>query len=501
MDRRTFVKAVAGTVAAPAAGSAVGAGPAEVRGEAGGNSKTKRRPPNVIIVICDDMGSGDPHCYGSSLKTPHLDQMAKEGVLFTRFNTAHPICSASRAALLTGRYACRSQVAGAYGPNSPDGMDLDEKTLADILKTEGYKSMCIGKWHLGYPPQYLPTNRGFDSFYGVPWSVDMNPFPLIKNTTVAEENANRELLTPQYTEEAVKFIDSSRDNPFFLYVAHSYPHDPPLASPRFRGHSKLGHQADAIEEIDWSVGQILEAVRRNNLDQDTMIIFTSDHGPWFQGCPGPRRGRKATTFEGGTRIPFIARWSGTIPGDRVIDEWGSNLDVVPTVATLCGAQLPSKPFDGLDISKVLTGAVTSTDRGTILYFAVSSRQELLECARKGNWKLRIAQSTGEIYVNDWLNGTCGRKQHFLLARPELYNLELDPAESYDAAIDHPDKVKEIQQDIETLISSLPDYVQKAYAELKANPGCPSTPPGAATRPDNLVPPRTIWIPEYRRAKS
>lgn len=497
MDRRRFVKTVAGTLAAPAVASLS----TQAQAAGSGGSASRTRPPNVIIMICDDLGSGDLHCYGSSLNTPNLDRMASEGARFTRFNTAHPICSASRAALMTGRYASRSHTNGAYGPSSPDGMDLDEKTLADILKTAGYKSLCIGKWHLGYPPQYQPTNRGFDSYFGVPWSVDMNPLPLIRDTSIEEEEPDRDLLTPRYTEEAVKFVDTSAAHPFFLYLAYSYPHDPPRSSPRFRGHSKLGHQADAIEEIDWSVGEILEAVKRNGLDRDTLIFFTSDHGPWFQGCPGPRRGRKATTFEGGTRIPFIARWSGTIPASQVIDEWGSNLDVVPTVASLCGAKLPPKPVDGLDISKLLTGKSSHVDRGTILYFAVSRHQEQLECARKGSWKLRIAQGTGEIYINDWLGGSCGRKKHLLLPRPELYNLDADPAESYDAAIDHPDRIKEIQQDIEALIPSFPENVQKAYAELKAHPGSPYTPPGAATRLDNIVAPRWIWIPKSRRRKS
>ncbi|MGH9581379.1 MAG: sulfatase-like hydrolase/transferase [Bryobacteraceae bacterium] len=489
MDRRAFAKTVAGTLAPLAVGSL------------SAQAQSKTRPPNVIVMICDDLGSGDLHCYGSSLKTPNLDRMAKEGVRFTRFNTAHPICSASRAAILTGRYASRSHTEGAYGPASPVGMDLDEKTLADILKPARYKSMCIGKWHLGFPPPYLPTNRGFDSYLGVPWSVDMNPLPLIRDTATIEANADRELLTPHYTEEAVKFIDSSKAAPFFLYLAYSYPHDPPRSSPRFRGHSKLGHQGDAIEEIDWSAGQVLEAVRRNGLDRDTILIFTSDHGPWFQGSTESLRGRKATTFEGGERILFIARWSGTIPAGRTIDEWGSNLDVVPTVASICGVQLPQRHYDGVDISKLLTGESTSVHRGTMLYFAVSRQQQQLECARKGSWKLRIAQGTGEIYINDWLGGSCGRKERFLLPRPELYNLEADPRESYDAAIDHPDVVKEIERDIEALIPSFPENVVNAYAELKANPGSPFTPPGAAARPDDIVPPHWIWIPKARRKNS
>ncbi len=487
MDRRTFVKS--------AAASAV----LSLSSLAGAEAwQAGKRRPNVILMICDDLGSGDLHCYGSSLKTPNLDRLAAEGVRFTRFNTAHPICSASRAALLTGRYASRSHTQGAYGPSSPNGMDLDERTLADILEPAGYRSKAIGKWHLGYPPQYLPTNRGFDEYYGVPWSVDMAPLPLLRNTGVIAADADREMLTPLYTQEAVSFIDKSASSPFFLYVAYSYPHDPPTGSPRFRGHSGLGRQGDAIEAIDWSVGEILSAVHRNGLDQDTLLLFTSDHGPWFQGSPGPRRGRKATTFEGGVRIPFLARWTGAIPPGRVIDEWGSNLDVVPTVTSLCGARPSPNPVDGIDLSALLTGRSHSLDRGPILYFAVSRDQQSLECVRKGNWKLRLAQGTGEIYINDWLGGSCGPKRHFLLPHPELYNLELDPAESYDAAVDYPEKVEELQQAVEALMPTFPANMRRADTELKADPGSPYTPAAAATRPPDLKAPDWIYVPPWRQ---
>jgi len=490
MDRRAFVKAAAASAVVSLSGPARGA-----------EQEPRRRPPNVIVMICDDLGSGDLHCYGSSLKTPNLDRMAEEGARFTRFNTAHPICSASRAALLTGRYASRSHTQGAYGPSSRSGMDLDERTLADILKPGGYKSMAIGKWHLGYPPPYLPTNRGFDAYYGVPWSVDMAPLPLLRDTAVIEANADRAMLTPLYTQEAVRFIDSSASSPFFLYVAYSYPHDPPTGSPRFQGHSGLGRQGDAIEEIDWSAGEILNAVHRNGLDEDTLIFFTSDHGPWFQGCPGPRRGRKATTFEGGERIPFLARWPGTIPAGRVIDAWGSNLDVVPTVTSFCGARPSPNPLDGLDISGLLTGRADGVERGTMLYFAVSPDQQILECARKGSWKLRISQATGEIYINQWLGGSCGPKEHFLLPHPELYNLELDPAESYDAAVDYPERVAEIEGEIAALIPTFPENVRNAYAQLRANPGSPLTPAAADSRPADLAAPDWIYVPPWRGGRS
>jgi arylsulfatase len=484
LDRRTFVKTVAGALAAPMISTLPSSG--EATSPAGPQSRT--RPPNVIIMICDDLGSADLGCYGSRIMTPNLDRMAEEGMRFTRFNTAHAICSASRAALLTGRYANRSHVEGAYFPGDKDGMDLDEKTLADILKPRGYTSMCIGKWHLGHTPDYLPTQRGFNAFFGVPWSDDMNPLPLFRDRTVVEENTDRDLLTPRYTEAAVKFIDASAAEPFFLYVAYSYPHDPARSSPRFRGRSRFGHFGDAVEEIDWSAGEILSAVKRNGLDSDTIVMFTSDHGPWFQGSPGALRGRKGTTFEGGTRVPFLIRWSGAIPAGKITSEWGANLDVVPTLTSLCGATPAGKPLDGVDLSPFLTGRNEGIDRGTVLYFAVSGKQEHLECARKHSWKLRIAQRDGEIYINDWTAG----KRHFCLATPELYNLEADPGESYDVALDNPEMVREIKEDIEALIPGFPENVVRAYAELKANPDSKFTPPGAAPRPANLVPPAWMW---------
>jgi arylsulfatase len=475
LNRRTFVKTVAGGLTAPMVGALPASGAPKIR--AGQHSKT--RPPNVIIMICDDLGSADLGCYGSRLNTPNLDRMAAEGMRFTHFNTAHAICSASRAALLTGRYANRSHVVGAYGPNSKDGMDLDEKTLADILKPQGYKSMCIGKWHLGYPPEYQPTHRGFDAYFGVPWSDDMNPLPLMRDLEVLEENTDRDLLTPRYTEEAVKFIDASAAQPFFLHVAYSYPHDPARASARFRGKSKFGHFGDAVEEIDWSAGEILAAVKRHGLDSDTIVMFTSDHGPWYQGSPGALRGRKGTTFEGGTRVPFLIRWSGTIPAGKVTSEWGANLDVVPTITAICGAAPGGKPLDGVDISPFLTGRTETIERGTVLYFVPGGKQEILECARKHNWKLRVGQHDGEIYI-------LGGGKHYWLARPELYNLEVDPGESYDVSLDYPEKVKEIQEDIEALIPGFPQEVISAYAELKTKPDSKFTPPGAAPLPADWV---------------
>lgn len=437
--------------------------------------------PNVIIMICDDLGAGDLGCYGSKLSTPNLDQMAKEGARFTRHNTVHPLCSASRAALLTGRYATRTGASSVYFPESTDGLNLDETTLANLLHERSYRSMCIGKWHLGSKLPYLPTHRGFDSYMGVPYSVDMRPLPMIKDDTVVEENTDRSLLTPRYTEEALRFIESPSKAPFFLYLAYSYPHIPIDASPRFKGKSKKGIYADSVEEIDWSVGEILHCLERNHLDDNTLVIFTSDHGPWYQGSPGALRGRKGTTYEGGCRVPFLAKWNGVIAPGRVVDGWASHLDILPTVAAICGAHLPSKPLDGVNISDLFTGRRESIEHDAVLYFSALQDGLDLQCAREDGWKLRISQYTRETYL---LGGNSGK--NLMLAQPELYNLDDDPEESYDQARDHPEVVKRILKKIDDAIPTFPEKVGQAYSELKNSPGSPTTPEGAAARPANYA---------------
>jgi arylsulfatase A len=496
IDRRAFVKSVAGTLAVPALSSAE-AEPAPASEPTPASSQTANatrqrgapRPPNVVVMICDDLGYGDLGCYGSQLATPNLNRMAADGARFTRFNTAHPVCSVSRAAWLTGRYATRSHVTDAYLPGAKDGMDLTEKTLADILKPRGYKSMCIGKWHLGEQPQYLPTNRGFDSFFGVPYSDDMNPLPLIRDLNAIEPDADRELLTPRYTEEAVKFIDANAAQPFFLWLAYSYPHDPSRASAKFTGKTKHGVYGDCVAEIDWSAGEILAALKRNHLDEDTIVIFSSDHGPWYQGSPGLLRGRKHSTYEGGTRLPFIARWPGRISAGQTVNAWGSNLDLVPTIASLCGAQLSPNPVDGVDITNLLAGRGAPPSRGTLLYFLDGA----LECARKGSWKLRLTLNGAET---DGFAGGTGQVAHapFIYARPELYNLDADPTESYNVAQANPEIVQEIQRDIEALMPTFPKEVADAYAAQRANVASPRTPPGAPPRPANFAPQNWIYDP-------
>jgi len=257
--------------------------------------RAQSRPPNIVFIYADDLGYGDLGVYGSNIRTPNLDRMAAEGVRFTQFYSANPVCSPSRAALLTGRYPTRVGVPKVLFPTDTTGLALSEVTIAQMLKGSGYRTMCIGKWHLGRPAEYLPTARGFDEYFGIPYSNDMTPRPLLHNTEQVEEPADLETLTPRYTDQAVRFIERSQNNPFFLYMPHTFPHIPLAASKRFRGRSPLGLYGDVIEELDWSVGEVLSTLRRTGVDSNTLVMFSSDNGPWYQGSPGALRGRKGAT--------------------------------------------------------------------------------------------------------------------------------------------------------------------------------------------------------------
>lgn len=496
--RRDFVKSLTVSWMAPALASAF---PSLARGAGARNVKPRKRQnqPNVIFMICDDLGYGDLGCYGSQLPTPHLDAMAGEGMRLTRYNSAHPICSASRAAILTGRYGLRCNTTGAFGPNAAGGTSLDETLLSNLFQAAGYSTKAIGKWHLGDKPEYLPTSRGFDSYYGVPYSDDMYPLPLIRDTTILEQDTDRELLTPRYTEEAVRYIETREDKPFFMYLAFSYPHDPARASQRFQGKTAFGDVGDSIAEIDWSVGEVMSALERKGLSADTLVCFTSDHGPWYQGNPGPLRGRKASTFEGGFRVPFLARWPGTIAPAQVEHMWHSSLDILPSLVALCGLQLPQKPLDGVDMSELL-GGTPNQAKGTPparLYFSAIGNHGLdLHCIRRQNWKLRVAQGVeGEIYLND---RTTAARGSAWLQHPELYDLAQDPAESYDVARRHPDIVAKLLAEIEALMPTFPANVIQAYAALQQTKGDISTPPGASPRPFRARLAAGSWEPQERR---
>jgi arylsulfatase A len=452
LSRRRFVSSLmASSVAAPLVAQA------------------PQRRPNIVIIYCDDLGYGDLSCYGGRAHTPNLDRMAKEGARFTEWNSASPVCSPSRAALLTGRYPTRVRIPRVLGPLDNQGLPESEKTLAEILKPLGYRTQIVGKWHLGHNVQHLPTKRGFDHYFGIPYSNDMSPktspspgqknsppLPLIRDEKVEETEPDQRLLTRRYTEEALRFLDQTGTDPFFLYLPHSMPHSPIFASDRFRGKSPLGLYGDVLAEIDWSVGEVLGALKKKGVDQNTLVLFSSDNGPWFEGSPGRLRGRKGMTWEGGVRVPFIARMPGKIPAGKVHNSFGSMLDVVPTVTSLVGVKPPNAP-DGVDQMPVLTGAKKEVERDPVLYFDTWH----LQCVRKKNFKLHVARWNVDFYNQ-------GDRINFRLATPELYNLELDPDESYDCSKDHPEIAKELAAYVEKAIPTFPEEVQKAWAESKRN---------------------------------
>jgi arylsulfatase len=415
-------------------------------------------PPNVVLIYADDMGYGDLHVYGSNLSTPNIDKLAAEGMRFTNWTSADPVCSPSRASLLTGRYPTRVGVPRVLFPTDKEGLNLDEQTLADLLKARGYRTQCVGKWHLGVTPEYLPTRRGFDHYFGIPYSNDMTPSVLMQDEQIVEQPVKLDTLTQRYTDVATKFIRDSAGSPFFLYFPHTFPHIPLAASPRFRGKSPQGIYGDALAELDWSVGEVMSALQAAGVASNTLVIFSSDNGPWHQGSPGKLRGRKGETWEGGVREPFIARMPGRIPKGRVSNAVGSMMDVVPTVTKLCGAPAPKKPVDGLDAWPLFTGAAAKLDREPLLYFDTTH----LQCARQGQWKLHVSRYNHRGYSPAPADGN----KNLLLPKPELYNLETDPDESFDVADMHPEIVSQMLASIETQMKTFPDAILHDWEETK-----------------------------------
>ena len=426
-------------------------------------------PPNVVLICTDDLGYGDLSCYGSSITsnrlarrgssrsgiyTPNLDGMAREGVLLHHCNAAGAVCTPSRASLLTGRYPTRVGIVDVLFPTDTIGLPESETTIAGMLKPLGYRSMCVGKWHLGSEKQFLPTNRGFDEFYGLPYSHDMSPLPLMHDTEVIEEPVDLTTLMWRYTDQAVRFIANAKNSQFFLYYAPFLPHIPLIVSDQFRGRSGLGAYGDAVQEIDWSVGQILQALTDNGIDSNTLVIFTSDHGPWYQGSSANLRGRKGETFEGGVRVPFIARFPDQIPNGLVSEELVSHMDILPTVAAVCGAPLPANYLDGVNIWPLLTGAQMALGRDALLYFDGWN----LQCARLSTWKLHVARPNSVA----WEPVPPGGRLNLPLPKPELYRLDIDPAERCDVAADNPEAVSLIRARIDALLASFPAQVRGAW---------------------------------------
>ena len=469
MRRRTFIKSTGAAALQPA-----------VRGRTSQPESPRdvSARPNIVLIVTDDLGCGDLNCYGSRNQTPNLNSMAQQGVMFRQFYSASPVCSPARASILTGRYGVRAGVPTVLNPTDPGGLALNEVTVAQMLKPAGYSTMCVGKWHLGVPAPYLPTSRGFDHYYGIPYSNDMAPSVLMADTAVIESPVNLSTLTQRYTQQAVNFIGSA-GNPFFLYMAHSFPHIPLYCSPTFGGKSGMGIYGDVVQEIDWSVGQVMQALEANGVDQNTLVLFTSDHGPWFQGSPGGLRGRKGDTFEGGVRTPLIARFPSRIaPSDaqwrsqraapmRIVETMATALDILPTIAGFAQVPLPGNALDGVDIGPVLTGQSQDVGRPALFYF----NNWDLQCARMGSWKLHVSRGNVPAYTATPAVGYF----NLPLVNPELYNIDNDPDESFDVSTQNPAIVAQIQQQIQQALPSFPSEVQSAWAKTQSTPAVPNEP--------------------------
>ena len=392
--------------------------------------------PNFVVIFCDDLGYGDLGCYGSpTIATPNLDRMASEGTKFTSFMVASPVCSPSRAALLTGCYPKRIGLEDhVIFPPHRHGLNPTEVTIATMLRKAGYATGCVGKWHLGHVKPFLPTDHGFDSYFGIPYSNDMmTPAPdgrkgaiLMRNGEVVDPCVDQATLTPRYTEEAVKFLRANRDRPFFLYMPHTFPHVPLFTAPPFEATSKRGLYGDVVQTLDWSVGEILKALRELGLDERTMVLFTSDNGPWLimndrGGSAGPLRDGKGTTYEGGMREPCIVRWPGRVPAGRTCSGlWGS-IDVLPTIARLAGVEPPAdRVLDGRDASALVLGTPgAKPPREEFFYYSAFGR---LDGVREGPWKLRSVGGSNE-----------------------LFNLETDVGERFNVATNHADLVARLAE--------------------------------------------------------
>ena len=424
------------------------------------------RPPNVVLIFCDDLGYADVGCYGAKgYKTPNIDRLARQGVRFTDFYVAQAVCSASRAALMTGCYPNRIGIRGALDPRAKVGLHSNEVTIAELLKQRGYATAIYGKWHLGHHPEFLPTRHGFDDYFGLPYSNDMwpnhptggtnyPPLPLIEGEQTVQFMPDQTQLTTWYTERAVKFIEWNKDRPFFLYVPHAMPHVPLFVSEKHRDRSRRGVFGDVLEEIDWSVGRIMAALKQHRLDRNTLVIFTSDNGPWLSygdhaGAAGRFREGKGTTFEGGVRVPFIARWPGRIPGGGVCREPAMTIDLFPTLAKMTGTSLPAHPIDGLDISPLLFSRRDAKSPHEALFFYWDQH---LQAVRSGPWKLHFAHS----YVKPGPPGNGGQPGKMTNPRIELalFNLDDDPSETKDLAPTRPEVVARLQ-----------DLARKAREEL------------------------------------
>ncbi len=441
------------------------------------------RPPNIVIIFIDDLGYADIGPFGATAyKTPNLDRMAHDGRIFTDFHAATAVCSASRVALLTGCYPERVSILGALGPTAREGINAKETTLAELCKSRGYATAIFGKWHLGHRKKFLPLQHGFDEYFGLPYSNDMWPrhpelaaspetakrkegypeLPLIKDNDVVDplvDSDDQTQLTTKYTEHAVDFIDRNKSRPFFLYVPHSMVHVPLHVSDKFRGKSGAGLFGDAVMEVDWSVGQILDAIQRNGIDDNTLVVFASDNGPWLNygnhaGSAGPLREGKGTMWEGGYRVPYVMRWPGIIPADTKCDEFAVTMDLFPTIARLIGADVPTdRVIDGKDIWPLMAGddGAKSPHEAFYCYYGRE-----LRAVRDRQWKLVLPHEYRSLDGKPGGRDGVPTQYKQLKTDKALYDLKNDVGETTDVAAQHPLVVARLQQQAERARAALGD---------------------------------------------
>ncbi len=437
--------------------------------------------PNVVLINCDDLGYGDLGCYGSSVnKTPTLDKLAQDGIRFTDFYMGSPVCTPSRGAMLTGCYPPRIDFATFEGewvlfPGQAVGLNPSEKTIATLFKEQGYATKLIGKWHCGDQPEFLPTKHGFDSYYGLPYSNDMGvqagskwefpPLPLMRDEEVIQEQPDQTSITERYVEEGVRFIRENREGPFFLYFAHMYVHLPLYVPERFLEQSENGAYGGAVECIDWATSVIMHELKKLGLDENTLVIFTSDNGSRARGEGGSNglfRGTKGTTWEGGQRVPCIMRWPKQIPAGQVYSGITTSMDFYPTLAAICGAEVPNdRIIDGKDIREIIAGNSDAPDpHDTFFYYL----RDNLEAVRYGKWKLHVCK---------------GKWKGDVETIEELYDLENDIGETTDVAADHPDIVAELKEKLAACREDLGDGVTGVQ-------GKNIRPKGKVSNPDTLT---------------
>lgn len=465
--------------------------------------------PNIVLILADDLGYGDLSCYGArDIATPNIDGLAREGARFTSFYVAQPVCTASRAALLTGCYPNRVGMAGALNHTSMTGIHSRETLLSELLRGQGYATAIFGKWHLGHQPHFLPTQRGFDEFFGIPYSNDNGPLhpvtrgipslPLYENAKVVELDPDQSQFTRRLTEKAAGFIDRHRQKPFFLYLAHIMPHVPIAVSEKFKGTSGRGLYGDVVQELDWSVGEILAALKRNGIENDTVVMFASDNGPFLSygehaGSAGRLREGKLTTFEGGVREPFLIRWPGHVPAATVRPELACTMDLFVTLTDWAGAKLPGTKLDGINIGPLLLGRPGAQGRNLFWYYSENE----LQAVRQGAWKLHLPHDYLVVAAEP---GRGGKPSNFGYMKPDaiessgirgiasrhgyrvekielsLYNLATDPGERENVAAAHPDIVKRLQEVADQARADLGDAITKVPATNIRPAGVYSLPP-------------------------